>query len=119
MDNSSSPTSKPNSQPILATENKQSSDSISSMSGCSTFHDPTPEDVLAVKELLMKAKKLPIELVIILVDFAEYWPHTTVTTETAVRAVGGTSSENNLIVQETPSLKFKYRLMSSSCDHSH
>lgn len=48
----------------------------------SSFYDssryaPFVRDVLSVKELLFWNKKLPIELIDTIIDFAEYWPRTT------------------------------------------
>jgi hypothetical protein len=42
-------------------------------------YKPTIQDVLSVKEDLIKAFHLPAELVDDVVDYAEYWPHTTTT----------------------------------------
>jgi len=38
---------------------------------------PTIKDVLVVKAMLLKGKRLPIEMVDLVLDHAEYWPHTT------------------------------------------
>jgi len=38
---------------------------------------PSVQDVIVVKAMLLKGKYLPIEIVDLLVDHAEYWPHTT------------------------------------------
>jgi len=38
---------------------------------------PTVKDVMVVKAMLLKAISLPIEIVDLVLDHAEYWPHTT------------------------------------------
>jgi hypothetical protein len=40
-------------------------------------HEPTIADVLVVKAMLAKGLSLPAEIIDTIVDFAEYWPHTT------------------------------------------
>ncbi|KAF2203380.1 hypothetical protein GQ43DRAFT_390081 [Delitschia confertaspora ATCC 74209] len=39
--------------------------------------EPTIQDVLTVKDILARYIQLPAELIDIIIDFAEYWPHTT------------------------------------------
>ncbi|KLU92665.1 hypothetical protein MAPG_11609 [Magnaporthiopsis poae ATCC 64411] len=41
-----------------------------------TPHQPSVLDVLVVKAMMTKALTLPLELVNRIIDFAEYWPHT-------------------------------------------
>ncbi len=40
-------------------------------------YEPTFSDVIVVKAMLSKALTVPAEIVDQIVDFAEYWPHTT------------------------------------------
>jgi hypothetical protein len=55
----------------------------------SAFEFPSPNDVLEVKNILLKATDLPLELVDLVIDYAEYWPRTSVSTAGEVVAVGG------------------------------
>ena len=40
-------------------------------------YEPTFSDVIVVKAMLNQALTVPVEIVDQIVDFAEYWPHTT------------------------------------------
>lgn len=65
--------------------------------------EPSVADVLVVKAMLTKALTLPPELVDTIVDFSEYWPHTsTVRTDNGQRgtlvARGGGREENVFVV---------------------
>lgn len=53
------------------------------------FESPSPKDVLEVKNLLLKAFDLPLEIIDIIIDCAEYWPRTRVSTVGETIAVGG------------------------------
>jgi hypothetical protein len=44
-------------------------------------YEPSVLDVLVVKAMLNKALRLPPELLYTIVDFAEYWPHSTAVTD--------------------------------------
>lgn len=59
-------------------------------------------DVVVVKMMLQQGLRLPPEVILSILDFAEYWPHTTalMDRETAVRS--GRDTENKFIV--SPSL---------------
>jgi hypothetical protein len=64
-------------------------------------HEPSIDDVLDMKDFFLKNAKLPIEIIDLIVDFAEYWPHTTTirTGEGDFRVRGGDSKlENKLLV---------------------
>ncbi len=39
--------------------------------------EPTMLDILVVEALLLKHSKLPIELIDVIIEQAEYWPHST------------------------------------------
>ena len=51
-------------------------------------YEPTVEDVVSVKTFFFKKYALPIELLDAIIDFAEYWPHTTtkLTQQTSIRS---------------------------------
>ena len=55
----------------------------------SVFESPSPNDVLEVKNVLLKAFVLPLEIIDAIIDYAEYWPRTTVSTAGEIFAVGG------------------------------
>jgi hypothetical protein len=42
---------------------------------------PRLSDVIEVKNMLLKAYALPLDIVDAIVDYAEYWPHTTMSTK--------------------------------------
>jgi hypothetical protein len=64
-------------------------------------HGPSIGDVLLVKDVLFRKLGLPLEIIDVVIDFAEYWPHTsTIRTggeEIKVRA-GRPLTENQFIV---------------------
>jgi hypothetical protein len=53
------------------------------------FKSPSPNDVLEVKNVLLEAFTLPLEIIDLVIDYAEYWPRTTVSTVGETFAVGG------------------------------
>jgi len=80
-------------------------DNIMDQAFSSDRYQPSIEDVLRVKDILMSVQKsnsLPIELVDNIIDHAEYWPHSTTTTfegqDIQVRA-GNERRENCFIVR--------------------
>jgi hypothetical protein len=66
------------------------------------------KDVLEVKQLLFEKFKLPQELIDVVIDFAEYWPHTTSITSNSpdnpnyVRSGG--ERENYFLVSRPPTI---------------
>lgn len=70
----------------------------------SQFETPTVEDVLEVKDILGDAAKLPIEIIDNIIDFAEYWPRTSVVTRglstaiATIRTHQPSTSENLFLV---------------------
>jgi hypothetical protein len=64
-------------------------------------YQPSVGDVLAVKDVLFNKLNLPLEIVDFMIDFAEYWPHTSTIRsgdgELKVRA-GQHLNENQLVV---------------------
>jgi hypothetical protein len=68
-------------------------------------YQPSIEDVISVKGNLMKRTRLPLEIVDAVIDFAEYWPHTTTIwpgPQASVRA--GSDHENRFMVSYIPLL---------------
>ena len=80
-----------------------------------TLYQPSVEDVLQVKQSLFKELRLPIELVEVVIDLAEYWPHTTsVTTNDADHPISvrsGAEFENRFLVSRLHTLPPKHELI--------
>ncbi len=53
------------------------------------LESPSPSDVLEVKNVLLKAFALPLEVIDVIIDYAEYWPRNTVSTAGEALAIGG------------------------------
>ena len=53
------------------------------------FESPSPKDVLEVKNVLLKAFDLPLEIIDVIIDYAEYWPSTSISKTGESVAVGG------------------------------
>ncbi|KAH8589721.1 hypothetical protein B0O99DRAFT_636447 [Bisporella sp. PMI_857] len=65
-------------------------------------YSPSVEDVLAFKDLLLNQFDLPLELIDTIVDYAEYWPHTSTTTNTSSSVMAGRDGENRFILRSYP-----------------
>ena len=62
-------------------------------------YQPSISEVFIVKEALHNKSRLPYELVDLIVDLAEYWPHTTtVTSQPLVITAGRHREEERLVV---------------------
>lgn len=61
-------------------------------------YEPSALDVVVVKIMLTKGCKLPHEIVLSILDHAEYWPHTTTTLDHALSVLSGASRENQFVV---------------------
>ncbi len=76
-------------------------------SAASEPYEPTVLDVLVVKAMLQKAMRLPGELIDLVIDQAEYWPHTTASFDQQrdgeLSVLGGSRSgrvqENHFVVR--------------------
>lgn len=55
-------------------------------------------DVVVVKMMLQQGLKLPPEVVLSVLDFAEYWPHTTAVMDRPQSVPSGKPGENRFIV---------------------
>ena len=62
---------------------------------------PTINDVLEVKDILSTIK-LPLEVIDVIVDFAEYWPHTTAMRKTPLDVYGSSEEENKEVLRTAP-----------------
>lgn len=60
----------------VASSSSSSSSSSTSISHADPY-EPCPMDVVVVKMMLQRGLNLPAEVVLSILDFAEYWPHTT------------------------------------------
>ncbi len=52
------------------------------------FDTPNVADVLLVKKMLVLGANLPLEIADLIIDYAEYWPHTSVVTNKSYLAIG-------------------------------
>jgi hypothetical protein len=66
-------------------------------------HLPTVGDVLRVKGLLGAPKpKLPLEIIDVIIDFAEYWPHITARMKEELLVYGSSDEENVECLRTSP-----------------
>lgn len=61
-------------------------------------YEPSALDVVVAKLMLQQGLKLPPEVVLSILDFAEYWPHTTAVLNRSLNSTAGRPSENLFIV---------------------
>jgi hypothetical protein len=67
-------------------------------SGTTTiFEHPSSKQVLEVKDIL-KQLRLPLEIIDVVIDLAEYWPCTVVSTGSETFFVGGSRNQDEFIV---------------------
>ncbi|KAK7739050.1 hypothetical protein SLS53_005948 [Cytospora paraplurivora] len=64
--------------------------------------EPTPMDVVVVKAMLSEGLKLPPEIVLSIIDFAEYWPHTSVRLDHSITVHSGRNRENQFVLRSKP-----------------
>jgi hypothetical protein len=62
------------------------------------FQHPSPKDVLLVKAVMLKMLRLPLEIVDTIIDWAEYWPCTTVTTRGQTSTRGGVKNRDDKLI---------------------
>ncbi len=89
------------------------SDQGAEMIFCSSDrYQPSIKDVLTVKEALHKKSALPYEVVDVIVDMAEYWPHTTTISSRPMfirgGSNGGSHAENQFIVSLSSFLGYRH-----------
>ncbi|KAH8819041.1 hypothetical protein F5884DRAFT_759280 [Xylogone sp. PMI_703] len=65
-------------------------------------YEPTVSDVLMVKRLILHVSELPLELVDLIIDYAEYWPHTTTPALLEFIRAYANGDENKMIVRSLP-----------------
>lgn len=84
-------------------------------------YEPSALDVVVVKIMLTKGCKLPHEIVLSLLDHAEYWPHTTTTLDHSLSVSSGAGRENQFVVSAAHCphrFDFTNREL-ASCDQNH
>lgn len=59
---------------------------------------PSVSDVLSTKAILLGGTGLPLELINPIIDFAEYWPHTTTSRSGSTTVRAGRNHEDQFIV---------------------
>lgn len=64
----------------------------------SHVHEPSAMDVVVTKMMLQQGLRLPPEVVLSVLDFAEYWPHSTAVMDRSLTVTSGGESENAFIV---------------------
>ncbi|KAI6367380.1 hypothetical protein MCOR25_004915 [Pyricularia grisea] len=70
-------------------------------------YQPSALDVLVTKAMLAKGVNLPLEVVDLVMDFAEYWPHTTTHVDRPSRPnIFGTRPDENNFLLRTPPVGF-------------
>ncbi|KAF3765175.1 hypothetical protein M406DRAFT_221822, partial [Cryphonectria parasitica EP155] len=76
----------------------------SSSSGASAqlLYEPSPMDVIIVKSMLQQGLRLPPEVVLSIVEAAEYWPHTTALLDASVTVRSGRATENHFLLRSQP-----------------
>lgn len=87
----------------------------------SAEYEPSALDVVVVKIMLTRGCKLPHEIVLSLLDHAEYWPHTTAIMDHSLTVSSGADRENRFIVSAAPQshgLAFTNQRL-ASCDQNH
>ncbi|KAL1865875.1 hypothetical protein Daus18300_006987 [Diaporthe australafricana] len=65
-------------------------------------YEPSAIDVVVAKAMLTKGLSLPTEIVLSVLDHAEYWPHTTTTLDHALTVPSGQGRENQFVLRSKP-----------------
>lgn len=92
----------PRGPPRNRQEEASSGSSSSPSSSEPQSYKPSALDVVVTKIMLQQGLHLPPEVVLSIVDFAEYWPHTTAVLNRSLSATGGWSSENLFVLRSRP-----------------
>lgn len=87
----------------IGSQHDGTSDTGSSSSNASQQLDvsgykPSPMDVHVVKLMLQEGLGIPAELILTIIDHAQYWPHTTNEFTRGLTAAGSRHSENSFVV---------------------
>lgn len=84
---------------ISSTKTSASGATSDSQDVKSHIYEPTPMDILVVKMMLQQGLNLPAEVVLSILDFAEYWPHTSATLDSSFVTNSGRDTENRFVVR--------------------
>lgn len=60
--------------------------------------EPSPMDVVVVRAMLSEGLNLPHEIVLSILDLAEYWPHTSTVLDHPVTVNTGRGQEDRFVV---------------------
>lgn len=104
-----------------SSHNSASDPKTGSSDSRNTEYEPSALDVVVVKIMLTKGCKLPHEIVLSLLDHAEYWPHTTTTLDHSLSVSSGAGRENQFVVSAVHwphCFDFTNRQL-ASCDQNH
>ena len=66
-------------------------------------YEPSLVDIALVKAMLIRAKKLPPDLVDTILDMAEYWAHSTTRLDERIGILGGNEERENRFLARIPS----------------
>ncbi|KAG9252506.1 uncharacterized protein F5Z01DRAFT_232268 [Emericellopsis atlantica] len=72
------------------------------------LYEPTPTDIFVVRAMLVKAMRLPPDIVDAVFDYAEYWAHSSNYIDyieehkNPLRILGGSASENRFLLRSFP-----------------
>lgn len=81
-----------------SSHNSESDPNTGSSDSRKAEYEPSALDVVVVKIMLTKGCNLPHEIVLSLLDLAEYWPHTTTTLDHSLSVSSGAGRENQFVV---------------------
>ncbi|KAJ0122901.1 hypothetical protein J7T55_011362 [Diaporthe amygdali] len=93
---SSGPGGNPSSNSSTSGQNSNSSTSNTQ------DYEPSAIDVLVAKAMLTNGLNLPHEIVLAVLDHAEYWPHTTTTLDHSLIVPSGPGRENQFVLRSKP-----------------
>lgn len=96
--NSSSLPSSSSSSSVPSTKTSDSSPSPNGHNEDPHTYKPSAMDVVVTKMMLAQGLHLPAEVVLSILDFAEYWPHTSATLDSSFITMSGGHRENKFVV---------------------
>ncbi|CAN8100797.1 unnamed protein product [Discula destructiva] len=88
--------------------------------GPKNAYKPSAMDVVVLKMMLQQGLHLPAEVVLSILDFAEYWPHTTATLDHSMIVRTGAANENAFVLRMKPlgmikNVHYDQKYYSSAC----
>lgn len=89
--------------PATSSSSHQPSPERDTISGAPRIgYEPSALDVVVVKAMLTNGLRLPAEIVLSVLDHAEYWPHTTTTLDHSFTVPSGPGREDQFILRSKP-----------------